>query len=329
MKSVYFANIWPQIITERGFKLFEKLGYSISGNWLCDSMDFNNSFRILYPYANFDNALIIDKEQNRLWKKVISYILFPDSCVGWDCDKNKYLLKINNNFLSSIEKSRAIISHSNYSLNLIQKTYGDISANIVPLGIDTNSIRSFPKKRSKTLKVLWNNMWRSDKGTIEAFRIIKSLAQKYPEVDFLICQSETWGTNSNSSAYKLLCQPQLRSLHNLQNVEFISRLKKQTEYWELLRQVDIGFSTSFHEGFGLSMMEQEAAEIACVVPNEEVYPELHSGCLISERNHIINDLQRLIEDANLRKTIAKRCLENASKYDIEFWVKSIVKHLNN
>ena len=107
-----------------------------------------------------------------------------------------------------------------------------------------------------------------------------------------------------------------------------NRIKDQKEYWGWISQVDISFSTAFQEGFGLSMMEQEAAGIACVVPNVEVYPELHAGCLIVDRSILSEGLQTLIESPKQRKLISQSCASNASNYDISVWVNSVTEQLN-
>lgn len=327
MKNIYFANIWPQIITERGIQLFKQSGFSISGNWLDESRDLYSAHKIIFPYANFGDAIIIPESDLKIRKKTISYILFPDACVGWDYKNNHYLNQKSKILTESFKLSPKILSHSVFSLEVLRKVYGSIDATVVPLGVDIKSIRSFPRGKHQRLNLLWNHMWRSDKGTLEAFGIISQLAKKYPHVEFLIGQSGTWGERSNSIQYKELCQPIIGRLRSQPNVRFLERFRSQSDYWRLLRQVDIGFSTSFHEGFGLSIMEQEAAGMACVVPNNEVYPELHTGCLIVDRAKIIEGLECLIENSQIRGEVGFACEENSFKYDISAWVKHIIANL--
>jgi glycosyltransferase involved in cell wall biosynthesis len=170
-------------------------------------------------------------------------------------------------------------------------------------------------------------MWRSDKGVLEAFDLIADLSLRYPKVEFWIGQSNTWNTR-DSQLFIEGCKPRLRQLQNINNVRFFDRIKRQKEYWSWINQADISFSTAFQEGFGLSMMEQEAAGIACVVPNAEAYPELHGGCLIVDRSKLSEGLQFLIQNPNERKSVSQSCKDNASKYDTSIWVENMVRHLN-
>ena len=322
MKELYLANMWPQIVTQKGVALLEQHGFKTSGNWLNRSVNYAYADRIVLPYADFGRPILITEATPKLWKKVISYILFPDSVVGWDAENNRYLHEKNMDAEQVLSKSHKKLSHSNFSSRLVNEAYG-IENITVPLGIDTDGIRGSIRDKHTGLRVLWNHMWRSDKGTYEAFDIISKLASKYPKIEFWIGQTNTW-SDRDMVTFKQRCEPRLKDLQNLDNVRFFDRIKDQKEYWAWLSQVDISFSTAFQEGFGLSMMEQEAAGIACVVPDAEVYPELHAGCLIVNRSKLSQGLQFLIEDPDKRKFISQSCMDNASKHDTSAWVKSLI-----
>ena len=326
MKELYLANMWPQVVTKRGIKLFEQNGFEVSGNWLNGNTNFPKADKIIMPYANFGNPVLITEGTSRLWKKVTSYILFPDSGVGWNFGKKRYLFRKNADAERILLKSSKKLSHSNFSSQIINKTYGDTHNISVPLGVDTISIKNCKRNKHPRLRVLWNHMWRSDKGVWEAFDLISNLAPRYPKVEFWIGQNDTWDMR-DSITFKKQCEYKLNALKLLNNVKIFNRIKDQKEYWSWLKQIDIGFSTAFQEGFGLSMMEQEAAGIACIVPNAEVYPELHSGCLIVDRQKLSESLQTVIENPIKRKFISQSCIENASSYDTSIWVKALVAQL--
>lgn len=326
MKELYLANMWPQIVTEKGTRLLEKQGYITTGNWLDDNYNYSSADKIVHPYANFGQSVVITEENPKLWKKVVSYILFPDSLLGWDIENKKYLFKKNNDAEQLLINSSKCLSHSNYSSQLVSNTYENMQNIILPLGVDTDSIKNSSTETHKGLRVVWNHMWRSDKGTYEAFNIISDLAPKYPNVEFWIGQANTW-SNRDSDSYKQECNSKLKILYDIVNVRFFNRITNQEKYWAWLKHTDIGFSTSFQEGFGLSMMEQEAAGIACVVPNEEAYPELHAGCLILNRSQLTQGIMSLIENPIERKSLSQSCLENASKYDTSTWVNLLADYL--
>lgn len=326
-KELYLANMWPQIITKRGVNLFEKSGLEPTGNWLDGNVDFSRSFKIIYPYADFGKPIIVSNENDPVWTRIVSYILFPDSLVGWSNDKNKYSMKPKREGRLSLEIPNIVLSHSDFSSNLAKKTYGDFPSQTLPLGVDVDSIGIAPKDEHKRLRVAWNHMWRSDKGAYEAFTLVADLARKYPQIDFWIGQENSWGDKENAERYQELCKPQLQKLQDISNVTFFKRAKHQETYWQWLRQIDISFSTSFHEGFGLSMMEQEAAGIACVVPNEEAYSEFHLGCFLVERKSLFEAVATLIENPIKMTSISQSCKNNASKYDTARWVNSIKEAL--
>lgn len=325
MKKVFFANIWPQILTPRGKASFESKGFKIFGNWLKDKINPQEADIIIYPPADFGDKFSI-REQFDLKKPVIPYILFPDSTVGWDFKNKKYLNKKNPNFQALFDNSIApTLSHSNFSLNLARKTYKIGGAKTVYLGIDFKTISSLSRPKGEKVKVIWNHMWRSDKGTYEAFSIIEELASSFPNVSFYVGQSYNWGNNPDVKNYINKCLPLVNQIKQKDNVTFTPRIKSQKKYWSFLKQFDIGFSTSYHEGFGLSMMEQAAAGIACVLPNTEAYPEIHKGAKIVARDRISTTIKELIENPKELDKTKRECLENAKKYDIANWVNNVVE----
>jgi len=91
--------------------------------------------------------------------------------------------------------------------------------------------------------------------------------------------------------------------------------------------MSIGFSTAYHETFGLSMLEQAAAGIACVAPYGEVYPETLPEAMLVPRNQIEAAITKLIESEAERKRVAVSCQRNAEKYSIEKFVNRLVRHL--
>jgi glycosyltransferase involved in cell wall biosynthesis len=103
----------------------------------------------------------------------------------------------------------------------------------------------------------------------------------------------------------------------LGNVQFLSRFAIQVDYWRLLSEVDIAFSCSHHETFGIAMLEAAYAGAACVVPNTVAYPEIHSGAMVMDHLQIASGLGRLIEQPQLRAEVAHRSRQNAAKYDVK------------
>jgi len=171
-------------------------------------------------------------------------------------------------------------------------------------------------------------MWRKDKGFIHALKITTNLANKYSNIDFYVGRKEDWG-GGNIHNLQAAYANALSSIkkEKLKNICFIDKFKTQINYWRFLKSVDISFSCSFHETFGISMLEQEAAGIACVVPNIEAYPEIHKGALQSPLSSIQNNLEELIINKAKRNKVSNSCKKNAVNYSIEKFVDNLTSHI--
>jgi glycosyltransferase involved in cell wall biosynthesis len=185
MKHLYLANLWPEMITERGLKVSNTHNWEVSGNWL-DQKDPKDGYAVmLMAPADFSNSVYF-YPQDFSSAKIYPYLLFPDRLVGWDYVKRKYLLKpIRKNEILFERSQLPVLSHSHFTLALTRVTYSQIRhARVTYLPIDFETIRSISKAKNPRLKVLWNHMWRSDKGVVEAFNIINKLSDRYPDVEF-------------------------------------------------------------------------------------------------------------------------------------------------
>ncbi len=326
MKRLYLANFWPEMISERGLNIFNTHDWEVSGNWI-DQKEPTDAYDVmLMAPADFNNAVYF-YPQDFSSAKTYPYLLFPDRLIGWDYGRRKYLFKpIRKNEILFERSQLPVLSHSYFTLALNRVTYSQIGdARVTYLPIDFETIRSISRVKNARLKVLWNNMWRSDKGVIEAFKIINMLSERYPTVDFYIGQNEEWGIHPDKEKIKQAVTPILNQLRKKDNIFFTSKLKRQRDYFVFLRQFDIAFSCSYHEGFGLGMLEQGAAGIACVVPNRECYPEIFQGALLAVPYRIDQYIATLIESHHFRETVSESCQEWASRYDIGKWVACMLR----
>jgi glycosyltransferase involved in cell wall biosynthesis len=165
--------------------------------------------------------------------------------------------------------------------------------------------------------VLWQHRWRTDKNLRGALDIIEALAAKHRDVAFLVGRNEDWDEPFwVPQSLKDYFAQALPRLARLGNVHFLSRFATQVEYWRLLSEVDIAFSCSYHETFGIAMLEAAYAGAACVVPNTVAYPEIHSGALVVNHSEIASGLSRLVQEPQFRAEVAHRCRQNAGKYHV-------------
>lgn len=330
--KVYFEGVWDEIISTRGFTLFKKVGID-----LCGDLFSKEHYYCLdkSPYPDLIIATNPNMESVKFgFSKnipVIFYTIFPDQIVGWNFKTNKYKLKVLKNFKEKIKLSKKVLVNSNFSKDLIKSAWPEflkLNPTVCYLGVDTTSIGKVkPSLTNKSIKVLWNHMWRKDKGYIEALKIILELAEEYRNVCFIIGRKEDWdprGDNGEKYYYtQFVKKIKEKSINNIQ----FKQVLKIVDYWKLLKSVDISFSTSFHETFGLSMLEQEAAGIACILPKTEVYPEIHQGALLVEYKDIKNMLKEMIKNHQKRFKISASCIKNSQAYKIDNFVVSLAQIL--
>jgi glycosyltransferase involved in cell wall biosynthesis len=330
-KTLYIANAWTSLVTETAFKNLENQGWKIDGNWL-NRKDISPLHRvILAAPAYFDGAVIVYPKDFPS-SKIFAHLLYPDELVGWDFQTQKYRMEKQEAFIPLLKDSQ-ILSSSKFTLDLALSTYGDLinqNQRITYLPIEFEKIRAVkaevsPSGKKSVTRVLWNHMWRSDKGILEALNIIDQLSSRYPEVEFWIGREESWGGNPDADFIKQQAQTTLLRLKSKENVFFQPSFKSSRviEYWKFLAQFDISFSVSPQEGFGLSMLEQAAAGIACVLPPREAYPEIHRQGLITE--NVAEGVSELIENPARRKEISQKGIENASSFDAESWSRRIIE----
>lgn len=332
-KNLYIANTWKSLITKTAYQYFAHKGWTIDGNWLNNENVLKKHNRIIAVPAFFDNAIIINPSSYP-FSNIYTYLLYPDETVGWNFKTNNYKKIVFKEFVPML-KECPILSHSQFTLKLVASIYKDslnTDRKICYLPIEFSQIYSLNNKlRNKTrnkIRVLWNHMWRSDKGFLEALKIIEKLSNNYSNIEFIIGRKNKWGSNPDVYKLKIQTKELLIRLAHRNNVSFQENFKTEeiTQYWHFLTTFDIGFSTSYQEGFGLSMLEQAAAGIACVLPRRECYSEIHNGSLIT--NNIEAGLSELIENTKKRKEIMQGGLENAAKYNAEDWAGRILKIIN-
>jgi glycosyltransferase involved in cell wall biosynthesis len=159
-------------------------------------------------------------------------------------------------------------------------------------------------------------------GIIEAFEILK---EKYQIPHKLIL------AGGNGYGYK-------NSKFKIQNSKFrndiISKgFVSEEEKFDLLKNADIFLFPSFYEGFGLPILEAQAAGVPVVASIEASIPEIagESAILIDPKKpeQIVEATYKLISDENLRNDIIKKGLENVKRFSWEKCAGEIAKLLVN
>lgn len=327
-RTIYLENAWPALVTKTARTRFREAGWSVDGNWL-NNVNLSPSHRvILAAPAHFDGASLVNPSNfpnSRVW----SHLIFPDDLVGWNYQESKYAMKPDSEFIPLLE-SAPILSNSYFTLNLALETYGglicsDREVSYLPIEFYLiNSISKQNRSDSQRIRVLWNHMWRSDKGVLEAFCLIDQISKIYADVEFHILRDNDWGSNPDTEIVKEKAKNVLTQLRMRENVYFHQKFPYQDieSYWRFLATQDIGFSVSPHESFGLSMLEQQAAGVSIVVPNRQAYPEIHKGALITDQ--VGDGISTLIENRLMRLEISQLGKDNANRFNADDWANRII-----
>lgn len=329
MKTIFLANIWTELISIQFLELMQKQGYTILGNWLdghwhVKEIPIDTRLVIYAPFVS--NSSLEVNESIMLRIPTVFLAAFPDLLIGWDFEKCSYEM----NFRSEVEIILNLVvdafAVSNYVAKLMKSVYCREFKTLywgLPI-FDMQRLIS-GSRNGDSVTVLWNHMWRVDKGFAQALRIIDSLAHEFPEVQFIIGRREKWAdeTYSPPALRREYQEYLIRVPHNVTfTTSFKTGIDKagQRAYWAFLRSADIGFSTALHEGFGLGMMEQAAAGVACVVPHREVYPELYPEvCLAGPSEEQIQvKIATLIVDREQRQICSRASALTSQKFTIEW-----------
>jgi len=329
---LYLANVESWVFPNRGSEILREKGFAVGGNWLDppfhrELQEFSPDVVVYAPHRRVD-ALLLHKE-DLLRTPTFLWALYPDYLTGWDREKNEHM----DGFLESIAVLmpyfRRHLAQSLFTKRLLEERIDGYEFEVCFLGIDVEGIarcRRENRAQRSDLTVLWQHRWRTDKNVQGALDIIESLATKHRDVKFIVGRKEDWDEPFWApQSLKDYCADALTRLSRLGNVQFVSRFGAQVDYWRFLSEIDIAFSCSYHETFGIAMLEEACAGAACVVPNTVAYPEIHSGAVLVEHSQIASAVDRLIREPEFRAQVAQRCRQNASKYDVSRTIRKLAE----
>ena len=320
---LYLANIESWTFPNRGSEVLSESGFEVGGNWLDPPFlqpleQFSPDVVVYAPHRRVD-AIVLQK-QDALRTPTVLWALYPDYLTGWDREKNEHM----DGFLESVAVLMPYfqrqVAQSMFTKRLLEERIDGYQFEVCFNGIDLEGIdrcRRESRARHSDLTVLWHHRWRTDKNLQAALDIIESLATTHRDVTFLVGRKEDWDEPFwVPQSLKDYCAEAVTRLNRLDNVRFISRFETQSDYWRFLSGIDIAFSCSYHETFGVAMLEAAYAGVACVVPNTVCYPEIHSGAVLVDYSQIESGVGNLIEEPQFGAEVAHRCQENAAEYGV-------------
>lgn len=337
--KVYFVNIWDELMSERGLRLLEQRCI-LRGNWLSgrrwSSLGVFKPDIIIYAPTSSEKGLNLPPEYLKTTPTIL-WILYPDYILGWNFKKQQFKYHIPNNLKQQFKAAKLLLTNSLYTKQNLEKIlpYSVFNFKNCYLGIDTKGIRSFSKQNPwshNNLSVLWNHMWRIDKNFHGALEIIKNLAAKYKNVNFYIGRKEQWGNKKYSPPWLIKKYKKIRKwiLKNSVNNIFFVKTMSHINYFKFLNKMDIAFSVSYQETFGISMLEQAAAGLACIVPNKLVYPEIFKNYPgLVARTNIIQEIKSVIENPSKMIQFQLNTSLLAESFDIEKTINQLLKFIES
>jgi glycosyltransferase involved in cell wall biosynthesis len=320
---LYLANIESWTFPNRGAEILSESGLEVGGNWLDPpfhrELEQFSPDMIIYAPHRREDALVLQRE-DLLRTPTVLWALYPDYLTGWDREKNGHMAGFLESVAVLMPYFQRHVAQSMFTKRLLEERIDGYQFEVCFNGIDLEGIdlcqRGNGARRSE-LTVLWQHRWRTDKNLQGALEVIESLAAKHRDVTFLIGREEDWDEPFWVPQWLKDCYADAKPrLERLGNVQFVSRFPTQIAYWRFLSKIDIAFSCSYHETFGIAMLEAAYAGVACVAPDTVCYPEIHEGAVLVDHSQIVSAVDRLILESQLRAEVARCCRENAGKYDV-------------
>ena len=335
---IYLANIGRWELPERGARLIVRRGHQLAGNWLEPPFQHNLSefapdlivyapHRQQQPLSWRDGAITLSLEAVKEVPTIL-WALYPDYLTGWDPVSNEHA----DGFLEPVRQLlphfRATLANSRFTRELLETRVPGFTFEVCYLGIDTEGIDARVGRRpqgERARTVLWQHRWATDKNLPGALEILLELAPRHPDVTFYLGRKENWDENIFSPPWlRKLYAANAPRLERLPNVRYGRTFSTQEEYWRFIGGVDIAFSCSYHETFGIGMLEQGYAGAACVVPSRVAYPEVHAGAMVVEPSRVSESISTLLQDPALWTQVAASSRANAAKYDVEGTVNTLL-----
>jgi glycosyltransferase involved in cell wall biosynthesis len=327
----YLANIDSWTFPNRGSERLCQKGFEVGGNWLSPPFqrrlaEFGADVVVYAPHRRVDAVVLGAKDARET--PTLLWAIYPDYLTGWNRDANVHM----DGFLESVADVmpyvRGYAVNSVFTKRLLEERIDGYRFEVCALGIDLRAIdhcRQEMGTEHRRPAVLWQHRWRTDKNLRGALEIIEALAAKYRDVTFLVGRYDDWDepfwVPQSLKDYVARAVPRLARLGN---VQFSPRFSRQVDYWPFLCHVDIAFSCSYHETFGIAMLEAAYAGAACVAPNTVAYPEIHSEAMLMDHAQIAMSVGSLIEEPRLRTAVAYRCRRNAAKYGVDRTADALV-----
>jgi glycosyltransferase involved in cell wall biosynthesis len=199
----------------------------------------------------------------------------------------------------------------------------DEIAKVVYLPIDTDSIDSSKRPNKdcadkNRIRIVFNHALRPPKRPDVALSIVEIILTDCDNCTVEFTRSFEKGTHlekkfnqlSNRFGNRIIC-------HNTMTLN---------DYYSLLWECDIQFSTASHESFGVATIEAMYTRNACFTPNALSYPEITMGVgTYNNTDELIGMIKKAVSNVEYRKQIVRSQREISLNYRAVEIVGKILK----
>jgi len=217
--------------------------------------------------------------------------------------------------------------HSTYCVAISKRVEKDIQNEykikadfLIPVGVDTSLFKPNINKNNKRLKIISCGTFQKRKQP----NLFADIAKQFSNCDFYWIGE---GELKNDIKRK-------KEKESINNLYLLSNMQHK-ELSKFMANCDIFLFPSLYEGFGKVVIES----MACGLPNivfDAYEPEAtinnKTGFIVSNKEEMIEKLNELINNKQLRKEFSVNAIERAKKFDwnliVKEWEKTILQILN-
>ena len=226
----------------------------------------------------------------------------------------------------ALKHARKIIAASENTKKDLVELYGGKPGNIEVVYHGTGTLGAAPVKTGAAPKVpyiLFISRLEKKKnidGLIQAFNLLK---EKYKIPHKLVLVGPR-GYGYENSKFQI---PNSKFKNNIIEAGYISEQEK----WFLLKNADVFVFPSFYEGFGLPILEAQAAGAPVVTSNVSSMPEVagEGAILIDPKNieSIASGIYKIISDEKLKRDLIEKGYENIKRFSWQKCAQETLKIL--
>ncbi|BCU70267.1 glycosyltransferase family 4 protein [Stygiolobus caldivivus] len=223
-----------------------------------------------------------------------------------DFELNPVLSRIVKHLEKGVKNYRNLISVSNTTKKELIKRFGidEDKIRVIYNGIDHEKFK--PGEKSEYPLVLWIGRLKKYKNPLDAIKIFKRLKNRKAILTIV-------GTGEMEDEVK-------RAISGEKNIFFLGRVEEGKKI-NLYQKAWVVLSTSFIEGWGMTVVEANSCGTPAVAYSKGSLPEIIqdgvNGFLVEYKNYdkAAEDIDYIIEDENTMRYFSKLSYESSLRYD--------------